>query len=228
MTFYLLGGFKINPSAPSGDVFSVRLARDRVSIVIVRADIGCHYSTVAEGGIDRPVRVEAQQGKRSIVRGRQVDASTDHDLAVRQNEKSVRALPNGGDGYDFAAIAKRGVEGAIRIVASQRDFLAWVGIADGDDLAVGLDSNATQPVGAVGKISYDLAIAAEARIRVSVGCHGRGPASAVGSEDSRCDQTGSTKERSCPRKPTANLLDVTIASHNISSPLKYVNAYKFV
>ena len=84
--------------------------------------------------------------------GRQIDASADHNFAVRQNEQSSRALPDVGDGNHFAASPKCRVERAIRIVTRERTLIAWVRIADGDDFAIGLDGNATQPVNAVVKV----------------------------------------------------------------------------
>src|SRR3954469_25776925 len=102
MTFSLLSGFNLNPSSSSGDDFSVRLERERICLIIDGADISCHHSTTAEARINRPVRVKAQQNKRSSELGRQVDASANHDFAVRQNEQPSHAFPDEGYGDHFA------------------------------------------------------------------------------------------------------------------------------
>jgi hypothetical protein len=46
--------------------------------------------------------------------------------------------------------------------------MAWVGIANGDDLAVGLDGNATQPVGAAAKIGEHFAGVAKCRVKIPI------------------------------------------------------------
>ena len=168
IAFSLVGGIKLDSSFSSSHYFAIRLARKRVSPIIVVVDVGCHCSAVAESGIDRTVRVETQQDKRSISGVRQVDASAGHDFAVRQNEKPGRALPDVGYGYHFAAIAKRWVERAIRVVAGEGAPVAWMGIANGDDLAVGLEGNATHPVGAAGKVGNYFTAVAKCWVKVSI------------------------------------------------------------
>src|SRR5205085_7075494 len=57
VTFPLLSGIKLNARPPSRHNFAVRLKRNSSSLVVIRPDVGSDKPALAEGGIERAVRV---------------------------------------------------------------------------------------------------------------------------------------------------------------------------
>src|SRR5438477_8431036 len=103
------------------------------------------------------------------------------------------------DGCHFATGAKGGVEGAIPIVTRERKLTSREGSADGDDFAVGLNGNATQPVIAVVKVGDDFPAIAKAHVKVAICCPCHAPTAEE--QKQRCyEKDQAAVDSTCPER----------------------------
>src|ERR1051325_970540 len=141
----------------------------------------------------------------------------------------------GDDGCHFATGAKGRVEAPIPIVARERKLTSRKGSADGDDFAVGLDGDATQPVIAVVKVGDGFPASPKSQVKVPI-CRPCYAPTAEEQEQPCYEKDQPAADSTCPErlllgKKTAALPSSIQNKHNLCPPASLmvnVNNHWFV